>query len=80
MTRFAGEAMERMNEIIHSKLVHTLGEETANLRMRVGLHSGAVTAGVLRGERARLVYPCIVFEGGFFERIARLTYIKWSPP
>lgn len=53
MARFASEAMQRMNEIIHSKLVHSLGEDTANLSMRVGLHSGSVTAGVLRGERAR---------------------------
>ena len=53
MVKFAAEAMERMNEIIHSKLVHSLGEDTANLRMRVGIHSGEVTAGVLRGDRAR---------------------------
>lgn len=53
MVRFARDAMDRMNEIIHSKLVLTLGEDTANLRVRVGLHSGSVTAGVLRGDRAR---------------------------
>lgn len=31
----------------------TLGPDTGDLSMRFGLHSGPVTAGVLRGERAR---------------------------
>ena len=31
----------------------TLGPDTGELGLRVGLHSGPVTAGVLRGERAR---------------------------
>jgi class 3 adenylate cyclase len=31
----------------------TLGPDTADLAMRFGLHSGPVTAGVLRGQRAR---------------------------
>ena len=31
----------------------TLGPDTADLSMRFGLHSGPVTAGVLRGERSR---------------------------
>jgi class 3 adenylate cyclase len=31
----------------------TLGPETGDLSMRFGLHSGPVTAGVLRGDRAR---------------------------
>ena len=31
----------------------TLGDEVANLRLRVGLHSGPVTAGVLRGDKGR---------------------------
>ncbi|CAB9501729.1 Receptor-type guanylate cyclase gcy [Seminavis robusta] len=53
MARFAHECRTVMNKVIHSKLVHTLGEETASLQMRVGLHSGPVTAGVLRGDRAR---------------------------
>ena len=30
-----------------------LGPGTANLRLRIGVHSGAVTAGVLRGEKSR---------------------------
>lgn len=31
----------------------TLGPDTGDLNMRMGLHSGPVTAGVLRGEKSR---------------------------
>lgn len=34
-------------------LTHCLLLDTGDLAMRFGLHSGSVTAGVLRGERAR---------------------------
>ena len=34
-------------------LTDKLGEDTANLGMRVGIHSGPVTAGVLRGQKSR---------------------------
>ena len=40
-----------MEQVIRDELVDALGPETANLKLRVGLHSGSVTAGVLRGER-----------------------------
>lgn len=35
------------------KLEVTLGPDTGDLAMRMGIHSGPVTAGVLRGERSR---------------------------
>mmetsp|Transcript_15174 Transcript_15174/g.37209 ORF Transcript_15174/g.37209 Transcript_15174/m.37209 type:complete len:220 (-) Transcript_15174:1061-1720(-) len=41
-----------MNEMT-AKLEVTLGPDTADLQLRVGIHSGQVTAGVLRGERSR---------------------------
>ena len=41
-----------MNEIV-KELEVTLGPDTADLSMRIGLHSGPVTAGVLRGDKAR---------------------------
>jgi hypothetical protein len=41
-----------MNTLTKSLEV-TLGPDTADLGLRIGLHSGPVTAGVLRGERAR---------------------------
>jgi len=31
----------------------TLGPGTGDLKLRVGIHSGPVTAGVLRGDRSR---------------------------
>ncbi|CAJ1934430.1 unnamed protein product [Cylindrotheca closterium] len=52
MARFARDCLEKMNELAR-KLEATLGPDTANLAMRAGVHSGPVTAGVLRGDRAR---------------------------
>jgi class 3 adenylate cyclase len=52
MCRFASECMERMNFLSQKLEVH-LGPDTADLEMRAGLHSGPVTAGVLRGVRSR---------------------------
>lgn len=52
MTRFARQCLFQLNEIT-LKLEDVLGPGTRELDMRVGLHSGAVIAGVLRGERAR---------------------------
>lgn len=52
MARFARECMEKVNEIIR-ELELTLGPDTAELAMRFGVHSGPITAGVLRGDRAR---------------------------
>ena len=52
MVKFADDCMSRMNHIL-SSLAASLGEDTADLEMRVGLHSGPVTAGVLRGQKSR---------------------------
>jgi class 3 adenylate cyclase len=41
-----------MNELSH-QLETTLGPDTGDLSMRFGLHSGPVTAGVLRGDKSR---------------------------
>ena len=48
MARFAGECQNKFSVLVQ-KLEVTLGPDTAELGMRFGLHSGAVTAGVLRG-------------------------------
>lgn len=52
MVRFAKECMQRMHVLVR-QLEVALGPDTSNLDMRFGLHSGPVTAGVLRGERSR---------------------------
>lgn len=52
MARFARDCMIRMRTL-SKKLEVTLGPDTGDLAMRMGIHSGPVTAGVLRGERSR---------------------------
>jgi class 3 adenylate cyclase len=52
MARFARDCMMRLRELLHD-LSATMGADTADLDMRVGLHSGATTAGVLRGDKSR---------------------------
>jgi class 3 adenylate cyclase len=44
--------MTRIDDLTKA-LESTLGPGTADLSMRVGIHSGPVTAGVLRGEKSR---------------------------
>ncbi|CAB9499677.1 Receptor-type guanylate cyclase gcy [Seminavis robusta] len=52
MVRFAKECMARTTSVTQ-RLSDVLGADTMDLCFRVGLHSGHVTAGVLRGERGR---------------------------
>ena len=52
MAKFAQECMKRMKKIT-KQLEPQLGPSTADLECRVGIHSGPVTGGVLRGEKAR---------------------------
>jgi class 3 adenylate cyclase len=51
-SRFALKCITK-SKIIFNELIPKLGPDTANLNMRFGLHSGPVTAGVLRGEKSR---------------------------
>jgi class 3 adenylate cyclase len=44
MAKFAKDCLLKLFKV---------GPDTGDLSMRFGLHSGAVTAGVLRGDRAR---------------------------
>jgi len=53
MCRFATDCLHRMQKLSRLLAEGTLGPETANLAFRVGLHSGSVTAGVLRGDKGR---------------------------
>eukprot|EP00980_Cylindrotheca_fusiformis_P023768 scaffold10954_cov65-Cylindrotheca_fusiformis.AAC.1 len=50
--RFARDCVQIMQDTT-MKLEVSLGPDTSDLYLRVGIHSGQVTAGVLRGERSR---------------------------
>jgi class 3 adenylate cyclase len=52
MCRFARECITQFNGLSR-QLEVILGPDTGDLSLRVGLHSGPVTAGVLRGEKSR---------------------------
>lgn len=52
MAKFSRECMVKMLAIVND-LELILGPGTSELSMRFGLHSGPVTAGVLRGEKSR---------------------------
>ena len=52
MVRFADECNREMSSLVQY-LEKMLGPDTSSLSMRFGIHSGAVTAGVLRGAKAR---------------------------
>lgn len=52
MTRFARQIQSKMNLLV-KKLEASLGPGTSDLTLRIGLHSGSTTAGVLRGDKSR---------------------------
>lgn len=52
MARFAHECRFQMKELT-KELEIVLGPGTSDLALRVGMHSGSVIAGVLRGEKSR---------------------------
>jgi hypothetical protein len=52
MCRFAKDAMRSFQKLSR-QLETKLGPDTGDLDLRVGIHSGQVTGGVLRGERSR---------------------------
>ena len=53
MSRFARACVIKFQEVVQG-LEMVLGPDTGELAIRIGLNSGPVTAGVIRGERARL--------------------------
>jgi class 3 adenylate cyclase len=52
MARFAKDCLLQMRETT-SRLIDSLGDDTVELSLRIGLHSGPVIAGILRGEKSR---------------------------
>lgn len=52
MCQFAYRCLQTMDTVVQ-ELSTALGNDTAALKLRVGLHSGRVTGGVLRGDKSR---------------------------
>lgn len=52
MCRFARNIRTSMH-VLTREMSESLGPETSNLALRIGIHSGSVTAGVIRGQKAR---------------------------
>ncbi|CAB9522950.1 Receptor-type guanylate cyclase gcy [Seminavis robusta] len=53
MAKFAAACQVSMGQLVGSKLADRLGADTANLKLRVGMHSGPITGGILRGDKGR---------------------------
>jgi class 3 adenylate cyclase len=54
MARFATACLSTFKGLVSSKAMEVdLGPGTGDLNIRIGLHSGPVTAGVLRGDKGR---------------------------
>ena len=52
IARFASDILTAM-PLLLTKLETSLGPDTAELAIRIGIHSGPVTSGVLRGDKGR---------------------------
>jgi class 3 adenylate cyclase len=52
MVKFASSCRQRFNMLV-SEMSTQLGPDTQDLMLRIGLHTGPVTAGVLRGQKSR---------------------------
>ena len=52
MAKYAMDCLTVMSQVTE-RLVLDLGPDTNNLKLRIGLHSGPVVAGVLRGDKSR---------------------------
>ena len=53
MVKYASDMIRKLRDLIATDLADRLGEDTRDLALRVGIHSGPVTAGVLRGDKGR---------------------------
>ena len=53
VVKFARDCMVQMQSLVQNQLAERLGTDTSYLQLRVGLHTGSVTAGVLRGQKSR---------------------------
>lgn len=73
MSRFAYQCLIGMKELI-KELEAILGPGTSDLALRVGLHSGPVTAGVLRGEKSRFQLFGDTVNTGKFSMLSKVAH------
>eukprot|EP00538_Stauroneis_constricta_P006255 CAMPEP_0119548160 /NCGR_PEP_ID=MMETSP1352-20130426/2143_1 /TAXON_ID=265584 /ORGANISM="Stauroneis constricta, Strain CCMP1120" /LENGTH=768 /DNA_ID=CAMNT_0007593349 /DNA_START=72 /DNA_END=2378 /DNA_ORIENTATION=+ len=52
MAKFASDCLDKIAQIV-GDLTENLGDDTSKLTLRIGMHSGGVTGGVLRGDKSR---------------------------
>ncbi len=78
MAKFARDCRQRFQEMCAS-LESTLGPETSELGLRIGMHSGPVTAGVLRGQKSRFqLFGDTVNTASRMESTGRVNRIQTS--
>lgn len=77
MTRFASDCMQKMN-ILTAELSLKLGPETSTLKLRVGLHSGKVTGGVLKGDKSRFQLFGDAMNTARYVLVGRKNKLVWS--
>ena len=53
LCKFAAACLRKMETLMRELSATMGGEDTAALGVRAGIHSGPVTAGVLRGQKSR---------------------------
>ena len=74
--------MIKLDQIVE-RLAGSLGEGTDKLALRTGMHSGEVTAGVLRGEKGRFqlfggefTYSCLRVSVSSRLRVSHLLVLR----
>ena len=73
MSRFAMDCLCKMHVVVR-ELSTSLGPDTADLSMKFGLHSGPVTAGVLRYENHAAYMECPLLQ-----HVHHLQHLLTSP-